>query len=159
MNKFAVDFDLLDKKMKPQPKIYKLADVKDKIKKVSFDIVRFTDSDNLNELWQVKQTDEGDVIVAMYDTSDKPVEKTSSTNLWNVIADNSKENLNVIYKNKAIKKLAASKFNIDKNDVLWFCKTLSKKFANDETFIKSFIEDLSEQDKAELIKEFPELNC
>lgn len=157
MNKFAIDYNLLDEKLKPQAKIYKLADVKHLIKKVAWDTVRFINSDNLDELWQIKQTPDGDVLVAMYDASDKPVEKTASSN-WSVLADSSNQYLNVFYKNKPVKKIAAQKFNIDTNDVPWFCNIVARKLAQDAEFTSSFIKDLSEQEKIDLVQEFPELS-
>ena len=75
MEKNGVDYFELDKKT--SNKIYKLADVKDQIEVVGFDIVRFRDNDRGAELWQVQSADDGDYIVALYE--DEPeIEKTAS---------------------------------------------------------------------------------
>ena len=55
MKKFAVGYASLQSSLE-KPKVYKLEDVKDKIKKVVFDVVRFLDSDNIDGLWQIQHT-------------------------------------------------------------------------------------------------------
>jgi hypothetical protein len=63
MPKFSVDYSGLENKI--YKKAYRLADVKDQLETVAFDIVRFKDNDKGAELWQVQSADDGDYIVAL----------------------------------------------------------------------------------------------
>ena len=66
MNKFSVDYMDLQSKLS-QKRAFRLSDVKEKIRKVAFDVVRFVDSDKLDDLWQIHRDGEDEYIVAMYD--------------------------------------------------------------------------------------------
>ena len=78
MKKFAIDVDSLENKLQKKT-AYRLEDVKDKVRKVAFDVVRFVDNDaTIDGLWQIQKHDDGEYIVAMYeDKPMAPVEKMS----------------------------------------------------------------------------------
>ena len=63
MNKFAVDYNSLESELTPRPQYFRYDDVKDRLRKVAFDVVRFKDGDDISGLWQIQQTDEGEVIL------------------------------------------------------------------------------------------------
>ena len=83
MPKFSLDYnqiaDIINKRK------YALEDVKDKIVKVAFDIVRFKDSD-LNQLWQIHHTDDGDYITALYDEEENSLKKAEESSMLLILS-------------------------------------------------------------------------
>ena len=93
MDKFAVDYSTIEKDLN-RPKFYKYEDVKDKLVKVAFDVVRFMDTnEDIDGLWQIQKTDDGEVIVAMYDTPDSKEIKAESD--WHVFPDRKNASINI----------------------------------------------------------------
>ena len=89
MDKFTVDFTNLDKKINGK-KVYKLSDVNHIIRKVAFDVVRFTQNEDTEKLWKIEDSADGPVIVAMYDDDSEGLTVTASDKTftdWKVIAD------------------------------------------------------------------------
>ena len=74
MDKHSVNYDNMNKKL-TEKKAYKFNDVKDRLIKVAFDVVKFKDSDNIDGLWQVQSSDDGEVIELF------PPAKSSSTSI------------------------------------------------------------------------------
>ena len=74
MSKFAINYSSLENTI--YKKAYRLEDVKDRIERVAFDVVRFKDDDNGANLWQVQSSDDGDYIVSIYEPD--PEEKVAS---------------------------------------------------------------------------------
>lgn len=159
MDKFNIDFSKLDKIMN-SPKVYKLADVKDKIEKVAFDIVRFRDNEDTEQLWRVEETVDGPVIVAMYDSDDMVsnsiVSEASQKTHWAAVSDKF-ANVNVFYKGDPITKFAASKMGIPDSEVGILCKWLPKKLASDHDLRMSLLKDLSESARELLVEKYPEI--
>lgn len=146
----ASDFDVLDRYLESKNKI-KLADVKDRIERVAFDVVRFRDNDDLSKLWKIEQTPDGEVLVAMYDEGDESLEVTSN---WSVVVDKA-ANINIFYKNEAITKVSASTLGMVDEDIGIISRTISKKLATDGDFVSRFLNSLS--DKNEVLGRYPEL--
>ena len=48
MEKFAVNYNDLDGTLAPRAEIYRYEDVKHRLKKVAYDIVRFVDGDDIS---------------------------------------------------------------------------------------------------------------
>ena len=122
MQKFSVDFDQIDKTL--NKKTYKYADVKDKLVKVAFDVVRFFD-DNIDGLWKIQKDKNGEVIVALYE--EPSIEKSASvTKKWDAVTDQSKSNLYIMYKNTVISKIASSELPIPKDELAIFANSISE---------------------------------
>ena len=75
---FSINYESLDGAL--NAKKYKLSDVKDRIEKVSFDIVRFKDGDKGADLWQIQSADDGDYIVSLYEEEKENVKTASEKN-------------------------------------------------------------------------------
>lgn len=155
MDKFPVDYSHLDNSLNPK-KVYRLADVKDRIRKVAFDVVRFVDSENIDGLWQIQECDDGEYIVATYDGEDVQTEKTSSD--WTVMSDKTGENLSVFYKDIPVKKVATASCGIPKEEAYLVCTYLPQKLASNTTLRSGLLNELSADEKAELLSKYPELN-
>lgn len=151
MDKFAVDFTQLDKKINA-PRVYKLSDVQDRIQKVAFDVVRFRDNDDTEQLWRIEESVDGPVIVAMY-SSDEPKIAEASVREWSAIVD-SNNTAHILYKGEALKKITAS---AEINDVYLLCSWLPAKLASDKEFRNSFINDISPDSRDLLLSKYPEL--
>lgn len=165
MTKFSIDYNSLDQHFN-RKKVYKLKDVQDRITKVAFDVVRFSDGDHtIDNLWKIENTVDGDVIVAMYDKDENPegLEKTASVDSssylnWNAISDKTASSMTIFYKNDPIKKIATKELNIENNDVQSFCKHLAYKLANDKVFVKSLLKSIDKAEVDYLLNKYPELN-
>lgn len=155
MDKFLVNFNTLDTKING-PKVYKLADVQDKIQKVAFDIVRFRDNEDTEQLWRIEDSADGPVIVAMYENSQEEgkVAEASAKSEWAAVADSS-THVNVLYKGEAIKTIAASTMGLD--DVHLLCRWLPKKLASDSGFRSALVKDIPKESRELLLSKYPEL--
>jgi len=152
MDKYSVDFTSLNNDLS-RPKYYKYSDVKEKLVKVAFDVVRFMDSEDIDGLWQVQKTDDGEVIVAMYET--EPVKAAKAS--WDALSDKTGSTVNVFYKGTPVTKIALASAGIPRNDAGLVCETLPRKLASDSSFRKSMLNELSEKDRLALLSEYPEL--
>jgi hypothetical protein len=149
MDKYTIDFNGLDKELN-SPKRIKLADVKNRIEKVGFGIVRFIDDKNKLNLWQVV---DGDYIVAMYDEQGE-----TTTGNWAVEADRFNKSATIFYKNTPIKSLALSEIGIEEKEINDFKKVLPERLANNKQLVASMLNSLDINYKKELLSKFPELN-
>lgn len=135
MNKFSLDYEHLDQRVNAQ-KVYRLADVQHRIEKVAFDVVRFVDDDDSTRLWQVQDTPDGPVIVAMYghEGAAEPaisVELKSESTEWKAVPDK-QAGVHIFHKGEAIVRLAAADFGIPETEIGTLCRWLPKKLATDE---------------------------
>jgi uncharacterized protein YllA (UPF0747 family) len=163
MDKHFIDYSSLEKDLN-RPKHYKYADVKDKLVKVAFDIVKFNDpNEDIDGLWQIKATDDGEVIVALYEPAENVKQSnTDSSGLlknasfgWQVIAG--KDSLNLFYKEEPIARYSFDQFGIEKDDRAEFCKHVNEKLNTDTNYVKALFNELPIAKKAEIAKRFPEL--
>lgn len=150
MNKFSIDFNNLQTTLNKK-KSYRLADVADRIEKVAFDVVRFIDSDKLDDLWVVQNDGKDEYIVAMYD-EDPQVKQASiqSSNPWSTKLDSKKEAVYVFYNDAQIKKIIAE-------DTVSVSRFLSVKLAEDADFRNKFINHLTSEEKEVLAAENSDL--
>lgn len=154
MKKFAIDVDSLENKLQKKT-AYRLEDVKDKIRKVAFDVVRFVDNDaTIDGLWQIQKHEDGDYIVAMYeDNAQAKVEKTA----WSTITDKTAENINIFYKDTPVCKVATASLNIPKEDILFACEYLPKRLASNSKLVSSLLADISKERREQILELHPEL--
>jgi len=161
MFKHSVDYSSLEKSLdKSNQKVYKLSDVQHKIRKVAFDIVRFVDGSDIEGLWKVEKTPQGECILALYDDSDS-LEKTASVNAmpWRVITS-SQNDLNIFYKNEPIVRLSTSDLNnlgIPKEELSLVSSYLPNALANNPKLVIGLLNQLPESERKELRMKYPEL--
>lgn len=154
MNKFAIDYTSLQHNL-DQPKCFKLADVKDKLVKVAFDIVKFKDADkSIDGLWQIRESPEGEYIVAMYEEPELEVKASSNKN-WKVIA--SGDSVNIFYKSSPIGKISLASIGIPADEGYLVENYLPEKLAENKSLVNGVLSGLSGQDRAELLSLYPEL--
>jgi len=161
MEKFAVNYSDLQGDMAPRPKAFRYDDVKHRLKKVAYDIVRFVDGDDISGLWKIQQTDDGDVIVAQYDDASNfsEVEKTASVETnWQVLADRTGENVNLFYKGSPVTKLSLASIGIPTEDADVVCRYLPEKLATNEALTSNLLAELPPNNLKELVKAHPELS-
>jgi hypothetical protein len=150
MSKFSVDYSGLDNVV--HKKVYKLSEVKDRLEKVAFDIVRFKDSDKGADLWQVQSADDGEYIVALYQ-SDEDGKKEAS---WEVTAS-TLGTLNISYKGEPVIKLAASTLGLSADQAKSAPSYLPEKLATNKKLVNALLKELSLSSKQELLRKYPEL--
>jgi antitoxin (DNA-binding transcriptional repressor) of toxin-antitoxin stability system len=152
MDKFALDYNQLEKTL-TAPKTYRLKDVEHRLEKVAFGTVRFMDSnDDIDGLWEIQNTDDGEVIIAKYDYED-PGMKTQSS--WDVLPDIHGETMNIFYKGQPVVRIAAPEAGSELPNI---CKNASIRLEKDASFRDLLLDEMETKDKFELLNQFPELN-
>jgi len=156
MKHFSIDYqELANSVSHAHKEFFKLADVKHRLEKVGFDVVRFKDG-NPDELWQIQNSDDGDYIVARYDSEEPKVEgKTASR--WDTMISESSGDINIFYKGQPITKIAASKLGISSDDLGTVKRFLPEKLASDKGFVKALLNTLDETSRDAILKLYPEL--
>lgn len=148
MTKFSVDYSDLQNKLS-RKKAFRLADVKGRIRKVAFDVVRFVDSDKLDDLWQIHRDGEDEYIVAMYNDNEQ-TEKVASITNWKALPDSSGNHINIFFRNAPVKKIALAPLGIPTEDAWLVSRSISEKLASDQSYLKSFIQELSAHERKAL---------
>lgn len=153
MRKFAIDYSSLSNTI--LKKAYPLNEVKDKIERVAFDMVKFKDDDNSANLWQIQSSDDGEYIVAIYQNEDGKT-STASCN-WDVNIKNA-NNLQVLYKGDPIVVIAGSKLGIPYSELHKIKSYLPHKLSENKKLVKSLLNELNETAKKDVLSRYPELN-
>lgn len=148
----AVDYLALSSKLN-KPTSYPISEVKDQLKKVAFDVVRFVDGSNIEGLWKIESRDGEDYIVAMY--PEDTLEKSASTNFWSSTLTD--DGINISYKNIPVKKLAFSDLSTTPERIYQLHKDLPNKLASNSKLVKTMISEISMKDQLKLFSSFPEL--
>lgn len=155
MPKFSIDYQELSNSVSYVHKnIFKLSDVKHRLEKVAFDVVRFKDG-SPDELWQIQNSDDGDYIVARYESEEPKIEVKASE--WDILVSGSSGDINVFYKGQPITKIASDKLGISNEDLNTVKRFLPSKLASDKSFVKALLSTLDETSKDALLKLYPEL--
>ena len=158
MSKDSIDYSELSDTI--YKKSYKLSDVKDRLEKVAFDVVRFKDGDQGAALWQVQSSDTGEqYIVALYEEDDEQVKTASShtSSIWDVTLSKVAGELQVSYKNDPILKIASSKLGIPLNEVEKVPSYLPAKLAENKKLVSALLSQLSSTARIEVLRKYPEL--
>lgn len=150
MLKFSVDYNDLENKIYKKSFLFK--DVKNKLEKVAFDIVRFKDNDKASELWQVQKADDGEYIVALYQPDDEQQIKVSD---WEVSVN--KTAMNFYYKGDPIVSLNASKLGIKDTELSFVSKFLPQKLAENKTLVRTLLNEIDKVNKNIIFNKYPEL--
>lgn len=154
MMKFSVDYSNLQSKLS-QKKAFRLSEVKDRLRKVAFDVVRFVDSDRIDDLWQIHRDGEDEYIVAMYD--DQTEKRASASMTWKALPDQVGSHVSLFYKNAPIKRIALAPLGIPSEDAWLVCHSIVQKLATDQDYFNSFIKELTENEKKVLKEIEPSL--
>lgn len=130
-------------------KTYRLKDIEHKIVRVAFDIVRLQ-GEPIDELWEIQSADDGDYIVARYNTEDEtaPIKQASARSPWEAVAKEGEVHL--FYKGASFTKFA----HVDAEYVVNFLPT---KLSNDQHFVEALFSALSPERQTEVKKLYPEL--
>lgn len=152
MSKFSIDYSNLEQKV--YKKAYKLSEVKDRIERVAFDVVRFSDGDDASKLWQVQSADDGEYIVALYDEQE---DSTKTASNWEVVLNKSASLIDVYYKGDPIVRVAASKLGIPNSELPMISKYLPEKLAENKKLANALLNEAGEEVRQELCKKYPEL--
>jgi hypothetical protein len=156
MDKYSVDYEQLDVGVNPR-KIYRLADVKSRIEKVAFDVVRFVDPEDIDGLWKIERRNDEEVIVSMYE-DDNSIEITaSSKSAWAAIPDKTKNYVSVYYKGEPVKKIALASVGLKQSDAYMLARTLPNSLASNPALVRKMVNELGSEDKELLVKKYPEL--
>ena len=153
--KFDVDYEKLETSIASDP-VYKYADVRHRLVSLGFGIVRFMDSENIDGLWQIQETDDGEVIIATYDDSGLlSVEKTASASNW-LAEPNNNDEISLFYRNNPVTKISLAKLGIKEpaNEV---CNTLTSSLDNNPKLLKGLLACMSNEERSELFSLAPEL--
>lgn len=151
MKKISIDYSSLDTAI--YKKAYKLADVKDQLETVAFDICRFKDGDKGADLWQVQSAADGDYIVALY----QPDEENKTAALWEVSVNKTAGNLQVSYKGDPLVRVAASKLGIPQTELHKVEGYLPAKLADNKKLVKALLNELTLAAKDQVLAKYPEL--
>ena len=155
MSKFNIDYNQLDGTVNKS--FYKLSEVKDKIEKVAFDIVRFKDSDKGADLWQIQNSDDGDYIVAKYNQEEEVVKTASALSNWEVNYNKLSNNLNIFYKGEQIAKIASNKLGLTSDTLNNVESFLPQSLENNKKLVTSLLKQLPEVTKNAVLNKYPEL--
>jgi hypothetical protein len=154
MSRHSIDYNSLSQKVSTTT--HKLSDVKNRLEKVAFDIVRFRDGDP-DELWQVQNSADGDYIVARYtDTPEETTKTASSKNPWEVLVSKAGW-LHVYFAGAPLAKFAAAALGLSVEDLDTAKRTLPAKLASDKRFVKALLATLGQEQQEEILKATPEI--
>jgi hypothetical protein len=152
MSKNTIDYSALAQQI--TKKAYKLADVKDQIETVAFDVVRFKDGDKAAQLWEVQSADDGDYIVALYPDEGEEV-KTASD--WSVVITKTAGVLQVAYKGDPLVRLPFTKLGIPREQLGKVPQYLPEKLTSNKKLVKALLNELSAEAKQSVLTKYPEL--
>ena len=153
MDKFSLDYGHLSDSLEESGrKQFRLDDVKDRIEKVAFNVVRFRDNSDIDDLWEVRETNDGPVIVALYDDDGRKADGD-----WSAVSDVKTASVHVYYKGDPLVRIAAKDLNIPADEVRMLARWLPDKLATDEG-TQAFVLSYAGPQGLESIKsQYPEL--
>jgi len=156
-DKFTINFDNLAQGLAPA-NAYRLKDVEHRIEKVAYDLVRFRENSDTDQLWKIKESPDGEaVIVALYDDggslSAESVEQAK--NDWEAIPD--KTAMNIYYKGEPLVSLSSDDMGMPVEDFGTCARWLPQKLAGDDSLQKSLFKKMASASREHLSARFPEL--
>lgn len=163
----SLDYSKLETSLESnQNKTYKLADVQHRLVKVAFDVVRFMDGDDVKSLWKIEKNQDGEYIVANYQSDDASVkladsELTKSASVdgdWKVIVNKALAEVQLFYKSNPVVKLSSVQLGLPKEELDLVNSYLPSKLSKDKDFTRKIIKLASEEYQQELLNKYPELS-
>jgi hypothetical protein len=155
-DKFTVDFDHLTQTLLPQKRAYRLTDVEDRIERVAYDLVRFRDNSDTDQLWKIEDGVEGPVIVALY--GEDGGLKTSESAIkgdWDAIPD--KKAVHVFYKGEPLLSLSSEELGIPVDEFGIVRRWLPRKLEADRGLQKELLSKVASSGRELIAQRFPEL--
>lgn len=152
-DKFTVDLNNLAQTVSTE-RVYKLSDVQHRIKKVAYDLVRFRDNEDTEQLWKIEERSDGPVIVALYG-DDGGLVTESVANDWEAIPD--KVAMHIFYKGEPLASLNSKDLGIPTSEFELASTWLPKKLSSDESLQKSLFTKIAKTSRDLISKRFPEL--
>lgn len=153
MSKHSIDYSALDNKL--NKKIYRLAEVQDKIVRLGFGVVRFKDADQGADLWQIQSSDDGDYIVSLYEENNENVKTASVKSDWEVVS--LQGNLQFFYKGDPILKAASSSLGLSNEDTSALGRHLPKKLSENKKLVGLLLSQVDPSSKQIILTKYPEL--
>lgn len=155
-DKFTVDFDHLTQTLLPKKRAYRLADVEDRIERVAYDLVRFRDNADTDQLWKIEESSEGPVIVALYgDDGEIKTVESSTKNDWDAIPD--KKAMHVFYKGEPLVSLSSEDLGIPAEEFGLLRRWLPRKLETDQGLQKALLNKVASSGRELIAQRFPEL--
>lgn len=151
MSKDSINYSALAHQI--TKKAYRLAEVKDQLETVAFDVVRFKDGDKGAQLWEVQSSDDGDYIVALYDDE----ENTKTASDWSVVVTKTASMLQVSYKGDPLVRLPFTKLGIPRAQLDRVPQYLPEKLTSNKKLVKALLNELTAEAKLEVLNKYPEL--
>jgi hypothetical protein len=151
-DRFGVDFNQVSQAVLP-PNTYRLSDVAHRIEKVAYDMVRFRDNQDTEQLWKIKETADGPVIVALYGDDGQ---MTAQSKLdWDAVPD--KKAMHIFYKGEPLVSFSSADLGIPVEEFQTVRRWLPKKLASDADLQKALFSKISVGSRVAIAKRFPEL--
>jgi len=154
-DKFTVDFDRLAERVVPQ-QTHRLRDVEHRIERVAYDLVRFRENEDTDQLWKIEDGGDGPVIVALYGDDGSLLKTESSTKkVWEVIPD--KTAMHFYYKGEPLVSLSSEQLGIPEDEFNIAGRWIPQKLASDERFQTLLLNTVSRTSRVHIAQRFPEL--
>src|SRR5271165_1510892 len=154
MANFSINYDNLHKTV--STKTYRLDDVKHRLDKVAFDIVRFKDSKDPDELWEIQSSDDGEYVVARYSEETAEVKKASQNKNWDVLVSQAGY-IHLYYCGTPLAKFAATDLGLSIEDLSTVRRFLPTKLATDKAFVKALLSTLDDNIEQSILQSYPEI--
>lgn len=155
MEKFSIDYDQLSSSLNKKGTI-RLADVpQEKIEKVGFDVVRFRDNQDTDMLWKIEDSNDGPVIVSLYDDNGALISESSKKD-WDALSDKKTASVHIYYKGEPVLRVKTAELGIPFDEIDLFCRWLPKSLNKDADLQKTFIKKMASESPA-LLQKYPEL--
>ncbi len=156
-DKFTVDFDHLTHTLLPQKRAYRLADVEDRIERVAYDLVRFRDNADTDNLWKIEESENGPVIVALYgEDGALKTSESSSKKDWDAIPD--KKAVHIFYKGEALMSLSSQDLGIPVEEFGLVRRWLPRKLETDQGLQRALLSKVASSGRTLIAQRFPELS-
>ena len=153
-DKFTVDLDKVASGLLPQ-RAYKLSDVQDRIERVAYDLVRFRDNQDTDQLWKIQESADGPVIVALYGDDGSLTTESKVKKDWEAIPD--KNSMHIYYKGEPLVSLSAEQIGVPVSEFNIVRRWLPGKLAKDESFQTLLLQRVSVPVRKLIAQRFPEL--
>ena len=155
-DKFNVDFDRMAEKLLPK-NAYRLADVEHLIEKVGYDLVRFRDNQDTDQLWKIQEGADGPVIVALYGNDGNLFSESDvqPKNDWEAVPD--KTAMHIYYKGEPLVILSAQEMGIPSEELGIARRWLPAKLAGDEDLQQALLSKVATNVRKLIAQRFPEL--
>lgn len=155
MNKFEVNYNQLENSLTTNPRVFRLEDVKGKIRKVAFDVVKFHETEGLDGLWKIEKNEEGEYIVANYENESLTAESSAEETHWKAIA--SDDTVHIFYKKTPVTKVSMASFGVSEEESDVFISTLAESLSKSAKLRTSLMKEINVQEREELFSKYPEL--